>query len=155
MWRCYYLRPAIVSPLTCLLAYLDHLGRSGSNLYLPWSRYWHSVAIGEPLGRIKMELFADVTPRTAENFRRFCTGESKNSQGKPQGYKNSKFHRVVRLQSFVSAQKADPKPLSRSKILWYKEAILSMEMEQDLVPFMAPPNFQMRTLFWSTTAQVS
>jgi peptidyl-prolyl isomerase H (cyclophilin H) len=72
---------------------------------------------GEPLGRIKMELFADVTPRTAENFRRFCTGESKNSQGKPQGYKNSKFHRVVGLQSFVSAQKADPKPLSRSKIL--------------------------------------
>ncbi|PKX90888.1 putative peptidyl-prolyl cis-trans isomerase [Aspergillus novofumigatus IBT 16806] len=51
---------------------------------------------GEPLGRIKMELFADVTPRTAENFRRFCTGESKNSQGKPQGYKNSKFHRVIK-----------------------------------------------------------
>ncbi|KMK56777.1 peptidyl-prolyl cis-trans isomerase [Aspergillus fumigatus Z5] len=43
-----------------------------------------------------MELFADVTPRTAENFRRFCTGESKNSQGKPQGYKNSKFHRVIK-----------------------------------------------------------
>ena len=24
---------------------------------------------GEPLGRIKMELFADITPKTAENFR--------------------------------------------------------------------------------------
>lgn len=43
-----------------------------------------------------MELFADVTPRTAENFRQFCTGESKDIQGRPQGYKNSKFHRVVR-----------------------------------------------------------
>lgn len=42
-----------------------------------------------------MELFADVTPRTAENFRQFCTGETKNAQGRPQGYKGSKFHRVV------------------------------------------------------------
>ena len=50
---------------------------------------------GEPLGRIKMELFANITPRTAENFRQFCTGESKDSRGKPQGYKGSKFHRVV------------------------------------------------------------
>lgn len=53
--------------------------------------------IGEPLGRVKMELFADVTPRTAENFRQFCTGETKNNLGRPQGYKGSKFHRVVCL----------------------------------------------------------
>ncbi|PGH02977.1 peptidyl-prolyl cis-trans isomerase H [Polytolypa hystricis UAMH7299] len=51
---------------------------------------------GEPLGRIKIELFADVTPRTAENFRQFCTGETKNPQGRPQGYKGSKFHRVIK-----------------------------------------------------------
>ncbi|CBF84775.1 hypothetical protein AN9420.2 [Aspergillus nidulans FGSC A4] len=51
---------------------------------------------GEPLGRLKLELFADVTPRTAENFRQFCTGESKNQQGRPQGYKGSKFHRVIK-----------------------------------------------------------
>lgn len=42
-----------------------------------------------------MELFANVTPRTAENFRQFCTGEIRNSKGQPQGYKGSKFHRVV------------------------------------------------------------
>lgn len=52
-------------------------------------------APGEPLGRIKMELFANTTPKTAENFRQFCTGETKNSKGQPQGYKGSKFHRVV------------------------------------------------------------
>ena len=52
---------------------------------------------GEPLGRIKMELFADVTPRTAENFRKFCTGETKGVNGRPQGYKGSRFHRVVSL----------------------------------------------------------
>ncbi|KAH0555857.1 Peptidyl-prolyl cis-trans isomerase H [Trichoglossum hirsutum] len=51
---------------------------------------------GEPLGRVKMELFADVTPKTAENFRQFCTGETKNAQGRPQGYKGSKFHRVIK-----------------------------------------------------------
>ncbi|CRK15020.1 hypothetical protein BN1723_002182 [Verticillium longisporum] len=30
---------------------------------------------GEPLGRVTFELFADTTPKTAENFRQFCTGE--------------------------------------------------------------------------------
>lgn len=29
---------------------------------------------GTSAGRIKMELFADICPRTAENFRQFCTG---------------------------------------------------------------------------------
>jgi hypothetical protein len=31
---------------------------------------------GTEVGRIKMELFADVVPKTAENFRQFCTGET-------------------------------------------------------------------------------
>ncbi|MCJ1482824.1 Peptidyl-prolyl cis-trans isomerase H, partial [Schaereria dolodes] len=50
----------------------------------------------EPLGRIKIELFANTVPKTAENFRQFCTGETKNPQGRPQGYKGSKFHRIIR-----------------------------------------------------------
>lgn len=50
---------------------------------------------GEPLGRITFELFKEVVPKTAENFRQFCTGESKDSGGRPQGYKGSKFHRIV------------------------------------------------------------
>lgn len=60
------------------------------------------ILTGEPLGRVKMELFANVTPRTAENFRQFCTGESKNSKGQPQGYKGSKFHRVVRDEDMLA-----------------------------------------------------
>ena len=76
---------------------------------------------GEPLGRVKMELFADVTPRTAENFRQFCTGESKDIQGRPQGYKNSKFHRVVRddmlnLKCFVATGTNDSIWMGRSRI---------------------------------------
>ncbi|KAH6634268.1 putative U-snRNP-associated cyclophilin, partial [Chaetomium sp. MPI-SDFR-AT-0129] len=50
---------------------------------------------GEPLGRIIFELFNDVVPKTAENFRQFCTGETTNALGQPQGYKGSKFHRII------------------------------------------------------------
>ena len=56
----------------------------------------HRPMIGEPLGRITFELFKDVVPKTAENFRQFCTGESRNHLNRPQGYKGSKFHRIVR-----------------------------------------------------------
>lgn len=50
---------------------------------------------GTEAGRIKMELFADKVPRTAENFRQFCTGEYVRG-GKPLGYKGTPFHRVIK-----------------------------------------------------------
>ncbi|KAJ0868783.1 putative peptidylprolyl isomerase [Helianthus annuus] len=47
-------------------------------------------------GRIVMELFADVTPKTAENFRALCTGEKGiGISGKPLHYKGSAFHRII------------------------------------------------------------
>ncbi|KLT39776.1 hypothetical protein CC85DRAFT_288191 [Cutaneotrichosporon oleaginosum] len=52
------------------------------------------VNIGDhPAGRIKMELFSDITPKTAENFRQLCTGEHRVNSV-PQGYKNATFHRI-------------------------------------------------------------
>lgn len=42
-----------------------------------------------------MELFVDVAPKTAENFRQFCTGEFKKNR-LPQGYKGCEFHRVIK-----------------------------------------------------------
>lgn len=50
---------------------------------------------GQPAGRITMELFADICPKTAENFRQLCTGEYRRS-GVPQGYKNCQFHRIIK-----------------------------------------------------------
>ena len=36
---------------------------------------------GGSIGTIEMELKADVTPRTCENFRQLCTGESQATAG--------------------------------------------------------------------------
>lgn len=47
-------------------------------------------------GRVVMELFADTTPKTAENFRALCTGEKGiGKAGKPLHYKGSSFHRII------------------------------------------------------------
>nr|XP_014351246.1 PREDICTED: E3 SUMO-protein ligase RanBP2 [Latimeria chalumnae] len=51
--------------------------------------YFDASADGETLGRITMELFSDIVPRTAENFRVLCTGEAGF------GFKKSIFHRVI------------------------------------------------------------
>ncbi|XP_014812183.1 PREDICTED: E3 SUMO-protein ligase RanBP2-like isoform X2 [Calidris pugnax] len=51
--------------------------------------YFEVSADNEPLGHITMELFSNIVPRTAENFRALCTGE------KGFGFKNSCFHRIV------------------------------------------------------------
>jgi hypothetical protein len=51
---------------------------------------YFDVKIGNTaVGRIIMLLRADVTPRTAENFRCLCTGE------KGFGFRGSTFHRII------------------------------------------------------------
>ncbi|TCT18202.1 peptidylprolyl isomerase [Thiobaca trueperi] len=55
------------------------------------------VSIGDqPAGTITVELFADVVPKTAENFRALCTGEKgKGQSGKDLTYAGSPFHRII------------------------------------------------------------
>eukprot|EP01064_Diplonema_japonicum_P010362 TRINITY_DN1761_c0_g1_i4.p1 TRINITY_DN1761_c0_g1~~TRINITY_DN1761_c0_g1_i4.p1 ORF type:complete len:360 (+),score=75.28 TRINITY_DN1761_c0_g1_i4:153-1232(+) len=62
-------------------------------------RCYFDISVGEtPEGRVVIELFDDVAPKTAENFRALCTGEK---GGIPEHeeikmhYKGSKFHRVI------------------------------------------------------------
>ncbi|XP_056611524.1 E3 SUMO-protein ligase RanBP2-like [Triplophysa dalaica] len=51
---------------------------------------YFSIAVDdEPFGRITMELFSHIVPKTSENFRALCTGE------KGFGFHNSVFHRTV------------------------------------------------------------
>ncbi|XP_015788239.1 peptidyl-prolyl cis-trans isomerase D-like [Tetranychus urticae] len=52
---------------------------------------------GEMVGRIVIELFDKIVPRTSENFRALCTGELGMSEsGYKLTYKGLAFHRVVR-----------------------------------------------------------
>ncbi|KAE9451218.1 hypothetical protein C3L33_16858, partial [Rhododendron williamsianum] len=60
-------------------------------------KVFFDILIGKmKAGRVVMELFADTTPKTAENFRALCTGEKGiGKAGKPLHYKGSSFHRII------------------------------------------------------------
>lgn len=51
---------------------------------------------GKKIGRVIFELFSDITPVTAENFRALCTGEKGlGKSGLPLHYKGTQFHRII------------------------------------------------------------
>ncbi|OLP81313.1 Peptidyl-prolyl cis-trans isomerase cyp5 [Symbiodinium microadriaticum] len=61
-------------------------------------RAWLEVAIdGAEAKRVVFALYADTVPKTAENFRRLCTGEhpGTTARGKPFHYKGSILHRMI------------------------------------------------------------
>ncbi len=63
-------------------------------------RVFFDMSIGErDVGRITMHLYANIAPKTAENFRALCAGDSgkvAKSTGQPLHYKGCSFHRVIR-----------------------------------------------------------
>ncbi|KAG9398130.1 hypothetical protein AC1031_014930 [Aphanomyces cochlioides] len=48
------------------------------------------------IGRLIIELRADIVPRTAENFRMLCTGDSVHGSGESRRYTGCDVHRIVR-----------------------------------------------------------
>lgn len=55
------------------------------------------------VGRIVIELFKDVVPRTAENFRALCTGEKgAGTMAARLHYKGSVFHKGVRYDDLAA-----------------------------------------------------
>ncbi|KAJ1336485.1 peptidyl-prolyl cis-trans isomerase H [Batrachochytrium salamandrivorans] len=60
-----------------------------------YSDLYQLIRHNQTSGRIKMELFKDIVPKTAENFRQLCTGEYRVNDV-PQGFKNCQFHRVIK-----------------------------------------------------------
>jgi peptidyl-prolyl isomerase D len=50
------------------------------------------------VGRVVIELFNDITPKTCENFRVFCTGENGKTQDEKHDlhFKGSPFHRIIK-----------------------------------------------------------
>ena len=51
--------------------------------------YFNITINGKPVGKIVIEVFKDVVPKTAENFLQLC------NHTKGYGYRGSKFHRII------------------------------------------------------------
>jgi len=100
------LEQKLVLGAVCLLAFMILLGMSPSDYEVmsledaskeddPTVFFDISIG-GQPAGRITMQLFSSVTPKTSENFRALCTGEKgMGRSGRPLHYKDSIFHRII------------------------------------------------------------
>ncbi|MCO5576893.1 hypothetical protein L7F22_030714 [Adiantum nelumboides] len=60
-------------------------------------KVFFDIVIGDkPIGRVVMQLYANTTPRTAENFRALCIGEKGvGKSSKPLYFKGLTFHQVI------------------------------------------------------------
>ncbi|KPA85799.1 putative mitochondrial cyclophilin 6, putative (CYP6) [Leptomonas pyrrhocoris] len=72
-----------------------------AGLYMPYAPvatnpvvYLDITVEGDALGRVSVELFRDVVPKTSENFRSLCTGERGHAQC-PLYFKGIPFHRII------------------------------------------------------------
>mmetsp|Transcript_21855 Transcript_21855/g.18136 ORF Transcript_21855/g.18136 Transcript_21855/m.18136 type:complete len:85 (+) Transcript_21855:35-289(+) len=71
--------------------------------------YFDITIGGAPSGRITFELYSDIVPKTAENFRCLCTGEKGiGKSGKALCYKGSSFHRIIPQSSIITCLRGCP-----------------------------------------------
>ena len=57
--------------------------------------FMHISVGAEFVGRIVIELYRNIVPKTCENFRQLITGEAKNNNGEVLTYKGTIFHRII------------------------------------------------------------
>merc|ERR1712166_1668539 len=69
------------------------MGTWGTNIMV---NVFFDLQYGSKKGRVVFDLFDDVVPKTAENFRCLCTGEKgRGRSGKNLHFKGSAFHRII------------------------------------------------------------
>jgi peptidyl-prolyl isomerase D len=58
--------------------------------------YFDITIGGTPAGRLTFDLYDDVVPKTAENFKQLCIGDKTNAAGVKLAYAGSGFHRCIK-----------------------------------------------------------
>uniref|UniRef100_F1LEN0 Peptidyl-prolyl cis-trans isomerase 7 n=1 Tax=Ascaris suum TaxID=6253 RepID=F1LEN0_ASCSU len=100
---------------------------------------------GKGAGRIVMELFSDIVPKTAENFRCLCTGE--------RGMGKSASHAVMELVVSRSTVRNSPMRTSRRSIQdlecyrWRTQVRIRMDRSSSSAP--SRPNGSMASMLCS------
>jgi peptidyl-prolyl isomerase D len=87
--------PLLVSSLALCFCAFDF--QITSDVIMRTKCFFDITIGGAPAGRIVFELYDDIVPKTALNFRCLCTGEKGiGVSGKPLHFKGSIFHRVIK-----------------------------------------------------------
>uniref|UniRef100_A0A8I5TTH2 peptidylprolyl isomerase n=1 Tax=Pongo abelii TaxID=9601 RepID=A0A8I5TTH2_PONAB len=83
---------------------------------------------GERVGRIVLELFANIVPKTAENFCALCTGEKGigHTTGKPLHFKGCPFHRIIKKFMIQGGDFSNQNGTGGESIKHDREGLLSM-----------------------------
>merc|ERR1712179_867672 len=69
--------------------------------------FFDITADGAPLGRVEFELYSDIVPKTAENFRALCTGVKRVEA---MGSSSGKVSKLVEIADSGCLQNCDPIP---------------------------------------------
>jgi peptidylprolyl isomerase len=56
----------------------------------------------QSIGRIVMELFTTVTPKTCQNFKALCAGTESSESFGTLTFKGSLFHRIIKVRKMKS-----------------------------------------------------